>query len=383
MFQKLLINNLLLIAAFSLAALPVSAKVKTIVIGNDSTNTQPTIEVFQTPDQSGRQRYTTLKGSNFPDWNIVNLRVRVKGQCKLGYRLSAVNVRNYNLGSCIEGPFNACGIQPQANIAEPVVVQNVPFTVGNRTLGARDVDFHVPLDYFASLIDYGNEQVAIRAAGSPVAEDTIRAVDWTEYLKQAVGLSIRCAAVVGYTGLDKWWGYDTYSKEVRVVYRGASAEFDLTNPAPGDGGVYNPLLPPNQTFSIPPHVGAHLLALEDDDPDECKLHLSGTFTTNGPMTVFYHLVDNLGEQSPVYKVEVDQTQNAFVHHTVDLGEIEQDGPEPSIDPGFSAKPTDLLQGYYRIEVVSPVAAESDNASYSVKPCTNRPDSIKAIVGGHC
>lgn len=379
MFQKLLINNLLLIAAFSLAALPVSAKVKSIDIDDDG-YTHPTIEVFQTADQSGRLRYTTLKGSNFPDPDIVNLRVKVKGQCKLGYRLSEVNVRNYNLGSCIEGPFNACGIQPQANIAEPVVVQQVPFTSGNRTLGSRIVDFHVPLSYFASLIDYGNEQVAIRAAGSPIAEDNIRAVDWTEYRKQSVGLSIRCAAVIGYTGTDKWWGRDTYAKEVRVVYRGASAEFDLSNPAPGDDGVYNPLLPPNQTFSIPPHVDAHLLALEDDDPDECKLHLSGTFITNGPMTVFYHLVDNFGEQSPVYKVEVNQTHNAFVHHTVDLSEIELDGPEPSIDQGFSVIPTDRLQGYYRIEVVSPVKTDSNIADYNVEPCKNRHDTINAIVG---
>jgi hypothetical protein len=195
-----------------------------------------------------------------------------------------------------------------------------------------------------------------------------------------VGLGVRCRHAVGYTGLDKWWGYDTYHEGVRVVYRGESAEFDLANPAPGDGAVYNPLLPPSDQLSVTVNVNAHLLILANDDPNQCKLDLSGTFTTTGQTTIFYHVVDDKGEQSPVYKVAVDQTHSAFVHHPVDLSGAEPEGPTPGIDQGFSAIPTDRLQGFYQIQVVAPNATTSNFASYDIEPCKPRPDTIRSITG---
>jgi hypothetical protein len=371
MYPQYLIKSLMLIAVFGLAS-PVSAKLNYVRIAGDESI--PTIEVFQTTDQEGRLRYTTLKRSNFPDPNIVNLRVKVRAQCKFGYLLSAREVKNDHLG-CWD---RDCRLAPQI-ITEPVITQHVPFTQGNRTLGSRFVDFHVPLPYFASVIEYGNEQAA-RRAGSIIEENNIRANDWTAYLEQSVGLGVRCRHAVGYTGLDKFWGYDSYARAVRVVYRGASAEFDLANPALGQGGVYDPLFPPHSGLSQIVGINAQLLALPTDDPNECKLDLSGTFTTNGPTTIFYHLVNEIGEMSPVFRVAVDHTHTAFVHHRVDLSEREPEGPTPSIDQGFSSIPTDRLQGFYQIEVVSPQETTSNFANYDIGPCTNRPDTIHSIVG---
>jgi hypothetical protein len=370
---KYLVNTLIVIAVFSLAS-PVSARVK-YVRADDDGRTTPTIEVFQTEDQDGRLHYTRLRGSNFPDPTLINLRVKVEAKCRWAYRLNLVNVRNTSTGSLISSS-GAREVLPDPGDDE-IIIQDVPFTNGNRTLGTRVVDLGVPLENYEDLITFGNEQVAARA-GSIIEENNIRANDWSYFPDTKVGLTVRCGRVLGYTGLDKWYGTDTHEKIIRVVYRGASAEFDLMNPAPGDGAVYDPLLPPDQLGNTV-NVNASLLALTDDTANDCQLDLSGTFTTNGTTTIFYHLIDDKGVMSQLYKVAVDQTHVAFVYHPIDLSEREPEGPSPAMDRGFSAVPTDRLQGFYQIEVVSPDKTTSDIASYNIEPCYTRPDAIGTIV----
>jgi hypothetical protein len=189
---------------------------------------------------------------------------------------------------------------------------------------------------------------------------------------------VRCKRRIGYTGIDKWWGFATFWKPIRVVYRGASAEFDLNNLAPGQGSYFDPSLP-NGQLGDKVNVDANLLIVANDQDDDCQLNLSATFTTNGETVIFYHLVDDRGEMSPLYKVAVDQTYTAFVNHVVDLSEREPEGPIPSVDLGLSAIPTDRLQGFYQVKVVSPYNTESDIASFNLEPCNTRPDTINAIV----
>jgi hypothetical protein len=257
-------------------------------------------------------------------------------------------------------------------------VQQVPFTQGNRTLGTRIVDFYVPLANFEEVIDYGNEDVAARA-GSLIEESHIRAQDWTAYLTAPASFWLRCKRAVGYTGLDKWWGVDTYIKSVRVVYRGASADFDIVNRAPGQGKYFDPSLP-NGQLADTVNVDANLLIVPNEKEGDCKINLSGTFTTNGETVIFYYLVDDTGGMSPLYKVAVDQTYAAFVSHPIDLSERELEGPVPAIDQGFSSLPTERLQGFYQIEVVSPHKTSSNIAEYNIEPCNTRPDTIHSVVG---
>jgi hypothetical protein len=96
--------------------------------------------------------------------------------------------------------------------------------------------------------------------------------------------------------------------------------------------------------------------------------------------IFYYLVDDTGGMSPLYKVAVDQTYAAFVSHPIDLSERELEGPVPAIDQGFSSLPTERLQGFYQIEVVSPHKTSSNIAEYNIEPCNTRPDTIHSVVG---
>jgi hypothetical protein len=355
-----------------------SDRVEYVSIGDDG-STIPTIEVFQAVDQNGDLRYSTLKGSNFLNPGMTNVRVKVAGRCKRGYLLSGAELETEN---CVVGGRADTSADRDRDCRDPLLidphaVQQVPFTQGNRTLGTRNVDFYVPLANFQAVIDYGNEDVAARA-GSLFEESRIRAQDWTAYLTAPTSFWLRCKRAVGYTGLDKWWGVDTYIKPVRVVYRGASADFDIVNRAPGQGKYFDPTLP-NGQLADTVNVDANLLIVPNEKESDCKINLSGTFTTNGETVIFYYLVDDTGGMSPLYKVAVDQTYTAFVSHPIDLSEPELEGPVPGIDQGFSSLPTERLQGFYQIEVVSPHKTTSNIAEYNIEPCNTRPDTIQSVV----
>ncbi|NQY56102.1 MAG: hypothetical protein HRT86_06375 [Ilumatobacteraceae bacterium] len=53
-------------------------------------------------------------------------------------------------------------------------------------------------------------------------------------------------------------------------------------------------------------TGAHLSVLADPT-DPCRLHLSGTITTNGPMDVEYRFLNQYGQPSNTYTIAVDHT----------------------------------------------------------------------------
>ena len=381
MNYKSLTNAFGFMAALTVIS-PGFAHVSSLHIHDDG-NSTPTIEVFQTEDANGNLRYTTLKGGNSIDPTI-NIGVEIGAKCRFGYELSRTLLTNNDLGNEIQGDhtyfgagFNGFVTPGEPNytpvVSEPVIHQDIPFTVNNQTFGNRIAFLHLPVASFQPLIDYGNQWV-----DEHYAYDT-RYSDWTTYLYQPVGFAVRCKRRVGYTGLKKWWGRATFRKPIRVVYRGASAEFDLNNLAPGQGSYFDPSLPNGQLSDIV-NVDANLLIVTDDQANDCTLNLSATFATNGETVIFYHLVDDRGEMSPLYKVAVDQTHTAFVNHVVDLSEREPEGPIPSVDKGFSAIPTDRLQGFYQIEVVSPYKTKSNIESFNIEPCKIRPDTINAIVG---
>ncbi|MGD8629936.1 MAG: hypothetical protein PVG72_04315 [Gammaproteobacteria bacterium] len=375
MDYKYLTRAFTLLTLFTLIS-PAFAYVKYLDIDDDG-KTTPTIEVFQTEDENGDLKYTTLKGGNIIDPTI-NIGVEIEAKCKSGYELSRTLLINNDVGNDIQGRYDYFGLgstEPSYTpvVSEPIIEQDIDFTDGNQTFGKRVEYLRLPLDSFEPLIDFGNQWVNDHPSYN------IRYSDWTAFLEQPVGFAVRCKRRVFYTGIDKWWGYSTFWKPIRVVYRGASAEFDLNNLAPGQGSYFDPSLPNGQLGDIV-NVDANLLIVTNDQANDCKLNLSASFTTNGETVIFYHLVDDRDVMSPLYKVAVDQTYTAFVNHVVDLSEREPEGPVPSEDLGFSAIPTDRLQGFYQIEVVSPYKTNSNIADYNIEPCRTRPDTIDAIVG---
>ena len=124
-----------------------------------------------------------------------------------------------------------------------------------------------------------------------------------------------------------------------------------------------------------------VLTVGVDPADPCRLALSGVITTDRPMTVEYRIVDSLGAESPVRSVEVDHTNTAYVLHHVNLprsakpessGSLAATPGTPGGDLGITARPTDRVQGYYRLHVTAPHGLWSDEASFNVEPCHQQP-----------
>jgi hypothetical protein len=90
----------------------------------------------------------------------------------------------------------------------------------------------------------------------------------------------------------------------------------------------------------------------------------------------------------VKSVEVDHTNTAYVLHHVDLPYSAKPDPSGSIaatpgapegDLGITARPTDRVQGYYQLHVTAPHGLWSDEASFNVEPCHQRPTVIAGIT----
>ena len=137
-----------------------------------------------------------------------------------------------------------------------------------------------------------------------------------------------------------------------------------------------------------PRVTQAVLTVGVDPADPCRLALSGVITTDRPMTVEYRIVDDLGAESPVRSVEVDQTHTAYVLHHVDLpgtatpdpsGSVAATPGTPGGDLGVTARPTDRVQGYYRLHVTAPHGLWSDEASFNVEPCHQPPTATAQLT----
>ena len=126
-----------------------------------------------------------------------------------------------------------------------------------------------------------------------------------------------------------------------------------------------------------------------------KIHLNPTIEATGKGTVKYRFVDQLGNHSQTFQVKFDKHDVKFLDHVI---EIDAKGKPKGLgfavaqpqggDFGLTA-PNDpnLVQGYFKMEVLSPHPKESNLADYSVK-CTVKtgsddlvapPDTVNPVV----
>ncbi len=107
-----------------------------------------------------------------------------------------------------------------------------------------------------------------------------------------------------------------------------------------------------------------------------KIHLNPTIEATGKGTVKYRFVDQLGQHSQLFQVKFEKSDVKFLDHVI---EIDSTGKPKGL--GFAAPQAqngalglaapsnpNLVQGYFRVEVVSPHKKLSNIADYSVK-CT--------------
>lgn len=182
------------------------------------------------------------------------------------------------------------------------------------------------------------------------------------------------------------------SGEVRVHWKQSQAiwqdinvicQRDLTseigeNPNPGP----KPVQPASTDLAVPFQVKQAALAITPKKYEGAcpmKLHLNPTIETIGKGTVRYRFVDQLGHKSKEYKVKFDKSDVKFLDHVVEIDRKDKPkGPSlatPQAQQGGQlglAAPSnpDLVQGYYRLEIVAPHKKLSKIVDYSVK-CTTK------------
>lgn len=273
------------------------------------------------------------------------------------------------------------------------------FAAGSKTLSQRYVPISIPIEDLLGdhtldldvdqLLEQGEDRVS-DAVDAGVDPEVARRTSFEQTFEIPAHAEVVCNRKGLFGRTVERQMHESATLPLRIVWLGLGAEAgeewsgdwrDAQLPAPDP--VPAPPAPPasSQAVDVPLTsdtwvTQAHLSVLPDPT-DECRLHLSGTLVANGETEVSYRFVDHLGQRSDTYQTEIDQTFTTFVDHHVDLEPVVVDGGE--FDPGLvapqeqsigglTANPTDRVQGYYRLEVLSPNPLLSAVADYNVEPC---------------
>lgn len=130
-------------------------------------------------------------------------------------------------------------------------------------------------------------------------------------------------------------------------------------------------------FTTPAGVTQATLSVIPEPGDPCTLHLSGSITSAVATQVTYRFVDQWGELSNGFVVDVAADAATFVDHEVHLAPTVQHAPQGSLTAptgggtspilGEAAAPSSNRTGTYQLRVESPNLVLSDVDGFST-PC---------------
>lgn len=334
-------------------------------------------------------RYNSVRGTS-PDPTVLRMGFRLSAKCRSGYALEHAFIQpGYN------DDEGAGTTSPEAG--GPWNGDSVPVNTSARTLSERHVEVLAPVSDML-LHHMGNTFEGMHD-GQPGFDPTA----WGEYLvalDRSAGLSELAArqktrvinlqldfhALVGcrWTHLGGWRRFMNNPAKVPIRVIFGPLPSNATAPA---GPRRNPPEPPRRPTpsSRPTAPGgglagaawvtqARLFAIPDTN-DPCTVRLSGVLVTNRATAVRYRLVDHLGVASPVFTVQVDQTNTAYFDRPVTLSPAAQSTPNEQLTSGsnagiggLTAATAPFPQGWYRLDVVSPNVFTSDVSSYALPGC---------------
>jgi hypothetical protein len=346
-----------------------------------------TIYVSQT-EVDGELRYTDVAGTA-QDPSEVWLAATLGAECRGSFKMHSVRIA--------EDHSNYEGRQfPEEVSSWDEDLEARDIAAGAKTMSQRYVPISIPIDQLLDddavdldtdqLLEQGEARVQDAVAGG-IDPEVARRTSFEQTFEVPAHAEVECRRKSLFGIFDEREMHESATLPLRIVWLGLGAEAgeewsgdwrDAQLPAP------DPVPAPpasSQAVDVPLTsdtwvTQAHLSVLPDP-ADECRLHLSGTLVANGETEVSYRFVDHLGQHSDTYQAQIDQTSTTFVDHHVDLEPVVVDGGE--FDPGLvapheqsigglTANPTDRVQGYYRLEVLSPNPLLSVVADYNVEPC---------------
>jgi hypothetical protein len=339
-----------------------------------------TIYISQT-EVNGEYRYTDVFGTA-QDPDNVWLQTTLEGECASNHRLSRLEI-----SAGYVGDFADQVAEVDTPLAGWPITQ--PVDPDNKTLPRRNVAVDVPVEQVVDslmlaapldLADWGEQRIAdLVADGTPEGEARIAPYSYTSSVGMNATLTCRRR-----TNHDRHpFATDSTWHTLEIVWLGVGME-----PGGEDNDDWRDAVLPEPTppepiepnLSVGFQVTQASLAVVADPADACLIHLSGVVTTTEPGTVSYRFVDEFGQRSQTYAVEVDHTRTTMFSHPFVLEPVTVTPPASHGGPddltvaddgeigGLTQEPTDNVQGYFQLEVVEPHAKSSNIASYNVDGC---------------
>jgi hypothetical protein len=350
----------------------------------------PKITVLQEVNALGQLRYTRIAE------DIMHYPIVVLGDCNANYRVEEAYVETcyQDLDGTVSS-LEGCGA---STMGSTHFHHDFDVNTHAKDFGVHEETLEVPTTFLVDILtSAGEELVQEKSEEIHKPAANVRLADITEEVDWPLTFYMGCRRWAFGNAVAYQTSYALLPLD--VTFRGAAppgGPFEIKPVPPHQPNVPIPF---NELTDIIHIEQAQLFILPSADPDVCGFHLSGVFVTSGPTRVTYRLVDALGARSPVFEVDVDQTNTAFFSHdinfapgtgeTLGLSLLPGQPPNPAGGVAFAGSfvdvPSDRLHGYYRVETVEPHHATSNIVSYNLEDCTGSagPRSLSfdaAVIG---
>jgi hypothetical protein len=333
---------------------------------NAGTGSSNVLQISQQQTHTGDMVFADYKTTSIYGDSHLWLAANVGAECRGLHRLREITIRpewKYGHGRTsilheINDTHTSVSIPNNTRtMPTKLVAVNLPM---HRLFGGDQLSSLVPdFDSLQEVYDHGEAVIAERVA-SGMTEVEARSQGFA--VETWVAMHARAKCDLNNSGNAYYKDMPRYLP-LRIEFVGAPLQ-------PGkDHAIGDVLTTPDKVTE------AHLVVLTDPT-DACVLHLSGTLIANGNLSATYRFVNQFGQRSNSYTVDLAKDQPHFFSHEVAIpyAETGPSGPSlvtdtgPGTIGGLADHPSDKATGTYRIEVTSPNLLLSNVAGFSVDPC---------------
>jgi hypothetical protein len=276
------------------------------------------LRVTQSKVGPGQWAFTDLSGTATDSDNLW-LAADIAAECRTGYKLFQAQVDTGTMKTA-PGWYDA----PEAGVwVQEVPVPNAKSMPEKRiAINLPIVDegeFVAPIAYMSSPADVlaaGEAEIARRVADG-MAETEARALAWE------LNTTVRLRGEVVCRGNH---GLHLKRRLDRELHIPLTVVFEpYVAPVGEMHGVANDL-------ALPQVTSAHLTVSQYEQGGECSLVLLGTIGTNMATTVEYRFVNQYGQPSNTYSVQIDDSGIGFVQHEVAIPTLDTPDPQQDLAP---------------------------------------------------
>jgi hypothetical protein len=342
--------------------------------------TPPVVSVAQSAAVNGVLRYDRLLQDE------VEIPVTVYGGCNFNFRVQTAYASTYYQEADGTDVFLEAG--PPGTYYSP----SFPVNQDADHYGPTEVKLRVGREFLEEWMSaQGEALVDELAESSAFTEAELRQTQISTLVHFRPTLYFGCRRYA--FGDGKRWQTSRAELPIHVNFLpadNAGGNLDDLRDNPGDG-VAIPVPVSELTARTRIEQNSFLLTPEPTH-EPCGYALSGAFVTNQPANIRYRIEDHLGALSPEFVTETGITKTSFVSHEIDFS-AETGEPlgfsaneQPPSDGGLLFgdsllnRPTDRIQGYFRVITTAPHHSKSNIVSYNLEECSSESMAAPAVFG---